>query len=1090
MVSRSIGICLVIGILLFALIPVCISVTEDLWWNDEWSFRQQIFLPFSTNTDLASFQPVDITVTFDNPCWAHDEQHQSVRVICQWKETEMELESQIYDLVHNDENHISSCDLVFLIPADADGTEHYYVYYDESETAPLNYPDHVSIDDSFYFYEPISGYPLESHYYKISQDDSIEYAVSQEGQFMWYSTSQYVTKLVDGATEMLPKNGEMAASFDFTYYYGDAMSEYYSTSQQLVSKQILCDGNLMVSCGIVSQSTDGALRTTAVYKYYYSPTSYKRIRAHIIHEALKECTINPASNTDGTYASLQCGGIRSTSIKDLNFGELYPFLHVYTENNVVEEYQVDPDPDYSKDDPVIRLIKTTDDVDVGTEAWASFDEGATGMVHALVFASSSVVKAGDDEKDGIQLKAYESDYPHLPGLENDVAAFQFTRNAYETDDTQKDIVIPAGFVAEFDAEFFSSPNGGYPFIEKESALFQALAALKPSSRDTPSSEKNKTIDRYALTVYVHGAPSFPLGSALSVITGRNIPYITVEVYRDEGFVCSGNAVRLPLKPLSSSEGLSLKDRFVAAVRIFDIHNLSLFKKICFQQLTAGRYLVKVFKENPLIGTDRRYIGFTVVDLQKDSTVHIVCMTEGSCWVSVVDQHGSGVAGAEVLFQQNDMVISKNSTDANGFTVLTAPCSGMEQYNLKIMYKGFVVDEELLQFGYGRSLFPLKRTVDIKQYDWRVNLVDTWGLPWEIELMPRLTSEDMETPTVLIAERRAPDTYQFSDLLPADYLLTVQYKSFVVEKNIRIPTDEEYLVFPAVYPITLHVMDSRGMDIRDATIQFTRGGKTMETSSNVSGNGEVSLPPGIYMVTVISQGDVIGQRSLNVVGERSIDLITIQEPIYPLLIIVVACVLVLIALVGSIVKRDPLYVLLILVVCLSIVAMVLPWWTLTGSSSEVETSSTMFLAPLELVTIMKTPQVITGELAFFPPLFVNVMTFLPAFTTLACLFVLASLVFRRFDQKRWHMFSLFSAFCILLGSLALFSVAMSAFTKVGIGSFFGEGTVDVKILSEKSVIPVLGHWGPDNGFLMYGISALILLITLVYTLYKNKKKKKK
>ena len=361
--------------------------------------------------------------------------------------------------------------------------------------------------------------PYNLQYYKISQQESIIYAVAQQGQFLWYSTSQYVTKLKEGSTEMMPKNGEAVASFDFTYYYNEEMWQYNSTSQQLVSKKILCDGNLMVSCEIVSRSTGDDLRTTAVYTYYYCPTEYKRIHVHITHQALKECVIYPTSNTDGTYGSLQCGGIHSSSIQDLNFGTLYPYLHVFTEHNTVEEYQVETNPDYIAEDPVIYFIKTSDDVDVGKNAWVSFDEGTTGSVHALLFGSSSVVKAGEDERDGIQLKVYESDYPHLPGLEYNTAAFQLTRNTYESGDATKDMVIPKGFVASFDAEFFSSPVGGYPLVETEAEIFQALVKLKPTSEANSFSGNNQTQDRYSLTVYVHNAPSVPFGSAFSALTG-------------------------------------------------------------------------------------------------------------------------------------------------------------------------------------------------------------------------------------------------------------------------------------------------------------------------------------------------------------------------------------------------------------------------------------------------------------------------------------------------------------------------------------------------------------------------------------------
>ena len=234
-----------------------------------------------------------------------------------------------------------------------------------------------------------------------------------------------MTKLKEGSTEMMPKNGETIASFDFTYSYDKEIWDYNSTSQQLVSKRILFDGNLMVSCEVVSRSTGDDLQTTAIYTYYYCPAEYKRIYMHITHQALKECVTYPQSSCVGTYGSLQCGGIHSTSIQDLNFGTLYPYLHVSTERNIIEEYRVEKNPEYIAEHPVIYFINTTDDVDVGKNTWASFDEGTIGSVHALLFSSPLVVKSGEDERDGVQLRALESDYPHLPGLEFNTAEFQF-----------------------------------------------------------------------------------------------------------------------------------------------------------------------------------------------------------------------------------------------------------------------------------------------------------------------------------------------------------------------------------------------------------------------------------------------------------------------------------------------------------------------------------------------------------------------------------------------------------------------------------------------------------------------------------------
>jgi hypothetical protein len=751
----------------------------------------------------------------------------------------------------------------------------------------------------------------------------------------------------------------------------------------------------------------------------------------------------------------------------------------------VEEYKVETNPEYIIEDPVIHFINTTDDVDVGKNTWASFDEGTIGSVHALLFGSPLVMKSGEDERDGIQLRALESGYPHLPGLEYDTATFQFTRNTYETGNATKDLVIPKGFVASFDAEFFSSPAGGYPLVEKETEIFQTLVKLKPVSEENNSLKNNQIQDRYSLTVYVHNALSVPFGTALSALTGRNFSFITVELYREEELISSGSAARLSLNPLHSSEHSSVIERLITTAQIFDVRNFSAFKKIDFQQLDGGRYLIKVFRDNSLLGNQRRYIKYAIIDLTKDTNIHIFCKQQGSCVISLIDQEGDGIDGASALLMHDGVVVAKNTT-INGHVSLTAPCGFTQQYQLVILYRGFLIMNESIRFGFIHFFVPLKKSLELYQNDWTLKLIDQWELPLEINVAPQLTSEEMETPVVLFAEHPSKDIYHFTNLIFAMYQLKVQYKSFLLEKEIEIPSNDETLVFPAMFPITFQVFDSRGMKIGGAAIQLGRSGKTIDLKSNVSGT-VLSIPPGSYVVSVLSQDQIISQRLLKVLSERSVDLFTTQEPMFPLLVLVFAGIIVLIGLVLSLMKKDPFYFLVILVLGLCITGIVSPWWTLQGSSSDVQTSSVLYLIPLDLVTTTKTSQFIGGELAFFPDLFVDAMTLLPILTTLSCILIFISLFFKRVDKKKWYFFSLICALFVLICSLILFSSTMSTFTKVGVGSFSGQGVINVSIQVEDMGTSVFCEWGPGIGFWLYGLSVLILLSTLVYVIIDNKKR---
>jgi hypothetical protein len=1075
------------GFLFILTITLQVTSAQDNWWNDEWSFRQELMLDSLPNEEDVTYQPVDITVHFDSPCWAVNETQNSIRVSCQHQNKPLELDSQIYSLVHEDPTHISSCDLVFLIPPETDGTEQYFLYFDDSPTPGSMYPDHVSIKESSYFYEPIPGYPLESRYYEITQDGFIKYIVAQEGTFLWYTTSQCVTKLKEGSTEVTPKNGETIASFEFVYYYGNEMWEYSSTSQELLSSEIICDGNLMVCCKILSRSTDGNLQTTAVYKYFYNPTSHDRIQAHVIHEALKECRVDAGQNTDGTYASLQCGGIRSASIADLNFGQIYPLVSFPSEQNILQQYDVDLHPESTQKDPVIWLLTPTDNVDLGTAAWVSFNQGKNGAVHAILFDSTSVVKAGDNERDGIQLNVYESNYPHLPGLDYALASIECGRNSVGNDRPGTDIIIPQGFVAEFNAEFFSSPTGGVSLVQQESKIFKILASMKPKLGDNESSPEAPVQDRFSLMVSLFNAPSFPLGSVFSALTGGHFPYITVEVNQNERILRAGTAGRLPLHGSLSSEESSLKESFAAVIRMLDFRNLSVFKRFYFNDLEAGRYVIKVYRENSWFSNQRRYIGCMIVDLKGDSSVQIRCQPQGSCVVSLTDQHGSAVTDAQVMLLKQGIVIAQNVTNADGVARLTAPCDRKESYQLIIRFQGFEIANDTIRLGYSRLLIPLKKTVNIEQYDWTVTLVDEWGLPPDIDLIPRLTSTELQRPLVLFPEQTMENSFQFVHLLPSVYRLQVQFKSFQVEKEIHIPSSDESVEVPVVYSVSFHVFDSHGLQLSQVRLQISRSGKTKQLTGNDSVFSSL-LPPGEYSTQTISNGVVIGKRPVQILSERSVDLVTTQEPLYPFFIILIGFFLGLLGLILTFLKKELFYVLLCSSIGTLIVSLIYPWWTLSGGTSQVEFSSILYLIPLNLITQATTSEVIAGELAILPDPFPLIMTIIPLLTGIVILFSIFLLILTA-RQKKQFFFLLFVCNMILcFFAVGLFLGAMSVFTDVGVGSINGTGILEVMLPGEDIIASLDCSWGPGVGFWLYVFSTVILLVSLGILLYQKIKKR--
>lgn len=1047
---------------------------EDLSWDDQWSYVEEISIPFDTSTDAAGFQPIDISVEFENPCWAQDEECHSIRIICQDEGEYVELESQIYDLEYADDQHLSSCNLVFLLPADMTGSERFYMYYDDTEKQPPEYQDHVSIGESYYFYEPIPGYPLESSFYKIIDDGFIIYSVSQEGQFMGYNTGQHVYKMTQGTTEVLPKNGELFAAFDFKYCYDHGVFDYSSTSQKLLSKQVMTDGNLMVQFSLTSTSKLDDVKTTAVYKYYHCPSENSRIHVHVKHESLQDINIFQDAKTDGTYASLQIGGVKSNSIEDLNIGHILPYMHFVDEENTLEQQPIDIDPDYIPDTLETRIFGITDDVDLGHDGWVSFDEGDSGAAHAVIFSSDSFDLEGTDEQKGIQLSAFEMDYPHLPGLENNIATIQLCRNSFETDGVQ-DFTIPSDFVAEFDAEFFSSWTDGYKIIEKESEIFQQLALMKPriSEEGSNGSVQQK---KYTVDVSVHFASSFPMGSGLSALTGKNIPYVTVELFKDTEFRYSANAVRLPMNPLDDTGDASLFDTIQGILTVFEWRNSSFFKTARFDDVEKGSYVAKVFLENPIIGKEREFIGYSLLTVDGDSKTHIYCHDEGRLLVTVSDQYQRSVQGALVLLKMDTAVIADGVTNEEGVIELKAPCQA-DSYTLGVLYNDVVVYEAPVRFTLFSDIISLKQSVSIGRYRLNLALFDSWGLQPLEGIQPVLLNVKANDSIIY------PDTidsagFVFTNLTPGDYRIHIKYKSYSVDELVSIAQDTEMdLEFPAEFTVRFSIIDSRGLESSADTMEIQRGIKTT-TISDKGSLVSIMLPPGTYTLVLYENDEITASRPMTIIGDSDIEIMTNEGPLYPLVLIIAAIVVIILLVAFFIIKKDRRYILYLLPIPLILVSLAFPWWSITGASERYEVLTNMYLYPSNIITLISGQGIISGETAYLPDLFGQAIGFIPVLSILGFLIILFSLYMGKKRKTKLSTVSLILSLFLFIASVTVFLVAMNMVCEIGVGSLIGTDILEVSIPGSSIAENVESSWGLAVGFYSYILLIMNSVVLIV------------
>lgn len=1047
---------------------------------EDLAFKEELYISIDTSLNEARFQPIDIRVDFDHPCWAKNETVHSVRVGFDDGSGLIEIESQIYDLEYSDDTHINSCSLVFLIPEKANGKETYYVLYDSSETDAPDYEDHIILEDTHYFYEPISGQVIDFDYYGIIEEGYVIYAVTQKGDLLGNPAAHAVAKFKPGATEVETNTVDQYAVFDMRYG-AEGIPDFVGSAEAAeVNKKTLVDGNLMVRARIESISLRGDIKTDNIYTYYYCPTETKRLFINVNHEVLKKVNIDEPSVLDGTYAGIVTIKSRSKSIEKMNVGNILPSLNLYDEDETIKEYYVPPDPESIAKELV---LSTEDDIDLGSKGWVCLNDPATGKAHGLIMHSN--IGLVDGIEDGVQVKAYVQQNIKLPGLEADTGSVYLGRNSYEKGGSHN-TVLTQGFNVNFDVEFISDEKGRYERIDSESEIFQTLVKTIPILRENVTDGEEDDEERFFLTTFVHLAPSAPLGSLLSAVLGKNIPYIYAELYKEDSFKSSGSVGRLPLSAIELDlEGKNLFQKLKTVIGLFDWRNASFFKKICFPDLEAGTYIIKVFKENPFFAKERQYIGFTIVELKNDDKVHINCRLQGSIRLSIFDQKEKGVKNVRFLLETEDVTIAETVSDKNGTAILKAPCYPLKPYTLKAIYQGFLVEEKKITLGLRNRFIQLKDSFSIEHYKLNLKLKDTWGFAPAVEVNPTLRSSEMIDQVHISAEKSRDGEYIFTNLYPAKYTLNMRYKSFEVEKDVSIDKDKSLdLMFPAEYELDFNIMNSYGDLLSKGEISVSRNRKVERKSIDESGRAKISVPPNKYEITVYSEGEKLAWQEIDVRGNKEIDIVTSQESVLHIVVIYLGIALTVFSIIFMLWKKKMYKGINLFVIALLIIALVSPWWVLNGDDGITATTTKTLLFPPKIVTLSSSSAVLGGDVSQVPPEVTMVLSLLSVLLAVSCLIIFITIFTKNKLRKTTAFLSILSI-VILIATLSIFFYAMSQLTEVGVGSFIDGGDVETSLpgLSESKILPC--KWGPGIGFYLGLIAAIILVVVLFYYMIKTR-----
>ncbi|MDH7507212.1 MAG: hypothetical protein QHH15_05445 [Candidatus Thermoplasmatota archaeon] len=929
-------------------------------WNSNWAYRQEIEIPILTEDNHSRYQPIDIHIDFKDLCWAKNEIERSIRIVCWDGKNWHELESQIYDLEYYDKEFIKGCRIIFLIPEFAYGKERYFIYYDKNPKPSPNYVNHVNVEDAYYYFEPISGLSAEGDYYKITEDGYCVYGVGQKGCVFERNLAQTIIRMKPGSKEFDVVNSDTIVSFGFIYSIGPDDKDHFSSDQVLLSKKININGNLMVEFEIVSQSNGKELQTSNIYRYYYCPVNDKRIFVHVKHEVFQDCYVEGQVNIDGIYGSLLSFRSKNSRIKKLQFGEIYPYLHIYDKNNQIKKYKLNTNPESKEREWVIPY---SDDCDLGENAWISYGEGDVGRANGILFPSNTgIVKSGKDERDGIQVKAGEKEYFNALGTEIDYAGVIFGRNSYEKGSTH-DLIINKGLVVEFDVEVYTTEDKGCNGIIKESEYFRILSKYR-NIGDSGLPGKNSGI--YTLTAKLRFC-----GRILLYPIFSNLSEITCEIYRDNELVSRG----LLHKPLFG------------------------LPTVKFTKLSYGDYIVKIYRK--FINQNKKIIAIEPVNIDGDKEIYITCSWQKNIKITVKNQENKRVENTILNIYKNDKIIINYVTEKDSDTQVFIPFS-RENYKLKAYYKGFLVYDEII---------PKKAKnveISLQLYDLKVNVFDLLGFSPVVEIRPIITSSTMDNPTDIFPNENKSGNFIFNNLPPATYKLYISYGRFYDYLDVKIPNnlDSVNLNFSAIFDLNIKLFDLNGNFIQDDKLKLDVKRNENTIFKSVSINKNISLPPGKYSFYVYSDKNVVGIKTLEITNDKDVNIVTNLKPTIYIIITTITIMFVLEIMILCIIKKISLNSFLkLLALSLVIISIFQPWWSLTGISNDKRVTKTtdLFIITQTMIESINFQGQTFRDIANLPDIFTSFISILLIIIISGMILLGCSFILNIFLKKRFFLY---------------------------------------------------------------------------------------
>lgn len=1147
---KLVGSVIIILLLFLSLVPTSLSEEKDdePWWDDSWAYRQRIILPINTSEEDLSYQPIDILFEFENSCWAENEKSHSIRVIYQCQGYFKELESQIYNLKYSDDTHISSCGLVFLIPENANGNEKYYAYYSGEKTSDVNYIDRVKVEDSYFSYEPVRGMGTETWTYNIMQGENIIYSIAKKGYLIGDSVCQQVVKLKRGAKNLLPNQADHTVSYAFSYYWRlNNKWKEKDTAEKLVSSEVSIDGNLMVKVGIISEDEEGMIRSTVFHKYYYCPTSDKSLYSNVKHEILAE--MPSGQFTEGFFMNTINGVLKSNVIKELDYGQMPKYMHFYSESGHIKVHEFDPYPESLWE----TIISEEDDYDLGSFPWISIDAGDTGTAHGFVFDTTDVVSSGKDERQGIQIQLYQSNSPNLPGLKGRTSYLYIGRNSYETDAEVDIDIPEGYVVEFKSLYYSTENGGYKDVEKQaclyQSLIDYQPTEEEEISKDIDTEEHNLTIYTHVplnLLFKKLGSNILLRNSYFHVELVRNGVVVGFE---PAGKISLTNDYKIDWKNISFFRKAVFSHQkpgeYLAKIYIvdpifgderefigFENVNLTEDKEIHINCKSQGKINLSFIDQN-----NERLQGIKTLILKDGYEVHkITCNSEGNSLIGlpaglseeyILKSYYKGffIDEKEIsLSFLNNLFPIKRTLDFEVYDLkvkIENSSGNTPDFDIKIsltssnMEKMVIIEPDRFESGiyYFEKLIPgeynltveydsIKSTksinisseenINLKLHDLTVNLYDSWDFPADNnETLVFIKGITFDEDFTIYAQKTSEGKYKFSNLYPGNYTVFINYRSTFLEHDITIPVleNEITLDFPVEFNITTKVFDNHGNRLTDAEITVLKDGKEIFGSTNVKGLFTFSVPPGEYIVKILYENELVAQRKVDVLNDKTLTIVTIKEPLEPYLVIIVGIIFLIGAGLYSYKNKKILFFLKVSAIIFILISLISPWWSISGEKTDphFETSTDVYIHPNSMVTITKDTNFIAGDISIVEKTFTLLVDVIVYLSIIAVALVMINILLKKFTSfKKSSVFSMFLATCIMTSSTIMFYFAASILSETTVGSLFGSGELSILLYGNNVFEQIRCSWGLNIGFFLFLSSSIILLLLFLYNIKKSSK----